>query len=81
MVSSLIMYAEDGKKFYEAVLKRLNELPGRSINALCNASEIEFSTLWRHKRGSKPDIGTVNKLEKTFKQWERQHRINPARPA
>lgn len=70
MVSSLLLHADDGKKFYAAVMARLEPL-NRSINSLCATSGIAFTTLWRMNRGSRPEIGTIQKLEKTLKMWER----------
>lgn len=72
-ISDLINYAHDGVKFYKAVMARLAPL-SHSLNALCDDSGVDFSTTHRwKKKGSKPDIVTIMKLEATFKKWEKQH--------
>lgn len=72
--SPLLAYAHDGKKFYEAVLKRLEPLRkyGKSLNMLCTISGVDFSTVWRWNQGSRPELDTINRLEKVFRRWERE---------
>lgn len=72
-LSPLFNYAQDGLKFYKAVMARVSHVkPFLSLNALCEQAGIAFSTTHRWKNGSKPDTDTVVKLEKAFKHFERQ---------
>lgn len=68
-VSDLMNYAHDGVKFYKAVMMRLAKCH-HSLNALCTESGISFSTTFRWKKGSKPEMDTILKLEQVFRKWE-----------
>lgn len=71
IASPLFSYAHEGKLFYKAVMKRLNNLGGISLAEFCSLAEIEFSTAWRWNHGSKPGISTVNTVEKALVKLER----------
>lgn len=65
-ISPLLSYAHDGRLFYKALMKRLYALNTVSLAELCERADVDFSTAWRWKGGSKPCIETVNAIEKAF---------------
>ena len=69
-VSPLLSYAHDGKLFYKAIMKRLYVLNVMPLAEFCEKAEVDFSTAWRWKNGSKPCIETVNAVEKAFVKLE-----------
>lgn len=72
-LSPLFSYANDGSKFYKAVMTRLAKIsPHVSLNAFCDKAGIVFSTTHRWRHGSKPDGDTVMKVEKAFRHFERR---------
>lgn len=72
-LSPLFEFANDGVRFYKAVMKRLAKVrPHLSLNAFCEYADVAFSTTHRWKLGSKPDAETIMKVEKAFKHFERK---------
>jgi predicted transcriptional regulator len=71
MKRPLIDYAYDGKRFYNAIRKRMLKLPTRTMSALCEEAGKDFSTAWRWQRGSVPDIETVHAVEKALQKFEK----------
>lgn len=65
-ISPLFAYAHDGKAFYKAVMKRLAKFPGVCLTDFCRIADIEFSTTWRWKNGSKPGPEMVRLVESAF---------------
>jgi predicted transcriptional regulator len=66
VISPLLSHAHDGKAFYKAVMKRLYGLNAMSLAEFCEAANIDFSTAWRWKNGSRPCIDTINAVDKAF---------------
>ena len=62
-------FAHDGKLFHAKIRKRVKAIP-TSMNALCKAADVAFSTSHRWKDGSTPEIPTVHRIERTLKLLE-----------
>lgn len=70
-IENALMNARDGVKYYRTIMRRLAQCkPHGSINKLCTTADVAFTTVWRWKNGSKPEIDTVLKIEAVLRSWE-----------
>lgn len=65
----LLDFAHDGKIFHAKIRARIKAI-SVSMNALCKAADVAFSTSDRWKDGSTPEIPTVHRIERALKLLE-----------
>lgn len=82
VIENALMEARDGIKYYRLIMRRLAHCkPHRSLNELCTTADVSFTTVWRWKGGSNPEIDTVLKIEAVLKDWESSHLTQNPHPA
>lgn len=70
----LLELADKPKKLVSVLKKRLAAID-RSVNELCAATNVRWSTIWRwEEQGAKPNVSTLIKLDIQLKQWEAAYR-------
>lgn len=70
ILAQLVDLLEDGEALY-ADIKRRCKAVKKSVRQLCKASKVSESTLWRIRKGSKPQPDTLTKLQNTLREWEK----------